>query len=154
MSNELHFPIRLYENDPDDILLMVSHESFTYGDKKAHNERADRTREFCNWLRKQFPQVATEFRYIGKERIRDPRYSYWTARYKTINTDKHFLAYGLTRAQLMLIKLAWVFKTQNVKLSGFDKYESGDYILDEIPAPSPELIARMASKKKPVEDDA
>lgn len=147
MSNELDFPLRIYEKGPDEFVLLVPHEPAEWGNKKAHLEKTNKTRSFCNWIRKQFPDTPTEFRYMRKERVRDYRYRAWSVRYKTINTDKHFVAYGLTKNQMLMIKLAWVYKSQPVKIEGLDKYQADDVVFPEIPEPTEALVERMKNKK-------
>lgn len=162
MSNELGFPLRIYENDPDDIILMVPHDPstswiYTLNGLCSVSEAAEytkRTRRFCNWLRKQFPDVPTEFRYVNKTRVPDYRYrrSIWggPSRHKTVNSDKHFVAYGLTRQQMLMIKLAWVFETHVVKIKNGIDTESADFLLDKVIVPSAELKKRMANPKRKI----
>jgi len=149
VSNELDFPLRIYEKGPDELVLLVAHEAADWHNRAAHKAKTNKTRMFCNWLRKQFPDVPTEFRYMRKERVRDYRYRGWSVRYKTVNSDKHFVAYGLTKNQLLMIKLAWVYKTQNVKIEGQDSYGTDDVVFPWVPEPTEELLTRLKNKKKP-----
>lgn len=153
---ELDFPVRLLTRSEDDIVLMVAHDGITsWYNKAEQKQRADKTREFCNWIRKTFPHVPTEFRYLGHKRVRNYRYrSYSTCAYRTVNSDKHFVAYGLKRNELMMIKLAFSYQTQVAEISGPDKHTAGAYIIerfDEI-VPTRALEKRLAKdiKAKPV----
>lgn len=145
--NDLGFPLRIYEKSPDEFVLLIAHEEADWNNKAAHKERTNKTRRFCNWLRKQFPDVPTEFRYMRKERVRDYRYRGWSVRYKTINADKHFVAYGLTKNQLLMIKLAWSYKTQTVKIEGLDSYNTDDVVFPDVPEPTEALLKRLKDKK-------
>ena len=110
---QLDYPIRILERGPDDLCVLVPHDSLVSW-KDVGKEKANKTRAFCNWLRKQFPDVPTEFRYVNTKQVRVSRRSnfYGGARYKTVNCDKHFVAYGLTKNQMLMVKLAWQFETQ------------------------------------------
>jgi len=147
--NELHFPLRVLENEDGTVTLLVSHEdNHSWGSAKAaQTEQRDKTRRFCNWIRKQYPHIPTEFRYLGKKQVRDVR-SRWCTRFRVVNTDKHFVAYNMAKNELLMIKLAWTFKTQKAELSG-DRHEPGIYVigLDEV-KPTPALVGRIANKTK------
>lgn len=114
---QLDYPIRILERGPDDLCILVPHDSLTYWKDTERKTKANKTREFCNWLRKQFPDVPTEFRYVNTKQVRVSRRSTWYggARYKTVNCDKHFVAYGLTKNQMLMVKLAWQFETQKCR---------------------------------------
>jgi hypothetical protein len=128
--NVLSYPIRIYEKSEDHLVIMVPHEpNDNWGEAKLNEQvRTDQTRDFVKWLRKTFKDVPNEFRYMNKKQIRDWRYrSIWSARrYKTINADKHFVVYGLTRKQMMMIKLVWQFKTETAGTSSNCSFLVGD----------------------------
>jgi len=154
MSNELHFPVRLLERGPDDFCILVSHEpNLAWGEaKQAGEERRNKTRSFCNWIRKTFPHVPTEFRYVNTRVVRIRGRNTWGYRSatRTINCDKHFVAYGLKKNELMMTKLAWVFKTQPVCLATGPCIE-GSFTVNAPGGfrPSDELKKRIEAKTKP-----
>ena len=115
----LDFPIRILERENGDVCILVSHEDQVYYKNEANREKANHTREFCNWIRKQFPHVPTEFRFVNTKRVRiHGRRSAWSApRYRIAGCDKHFIAYDMTKAELMLTKLSWQFQSQPVRLA-------------------------------------
>ena len=115
----LDFPIRILEREDGNVCILVSHEDQVYYKNAANREKANHTRAFCNWLRKQFPHVPTEFRFVNTKQVRvHGRRSVWSApRYRTAGCDKHFIAYDLTKNELLMVKLAWQFQTQPVRLA-------------------------------------
>lgn len=116
----LDFPIRILERENGDVCILVSHEDQVYYKNEANREKANHTRAFCNWVRKQFPHVPTEFRFVNTKSVSIRSRSIWgygIPRSRTVNCDKHFVAYDLTKSELMLIKLAWQFQTQPVRLA-------------------------------------
>jgi len=148
--NELHFPLRVLENDDGTVTLLVKHQDVTsWGQhKQTLLAQTDKTRAFCNWIRKQYPHIPTEFRYLAKKQIRDYR-SRWCTRYRTVNTDKHFVAYHMAKNELLMIKLAWSFTTQRAEYGGESSQTPGAYLveLDKL-EPTPALIERLAKKIK------
>jgi len=143
-------PVRVLENKDGTMTIMVPHQPGQYG--QANKEAADNTREFCNWIRKNLTDVPTEFRYMQQQRVRDYKYRYWH-RYKTINTDKCFVAYSISRNDMMRLRLAWTYSVVKTELSGKDSYETGVFVLDHDsePTPSNSLKARWEKgKPKPV----
>jgi hypothetical protein len=146
--NQLGFPLRILERGEDDICILVSHEPGNSYDKDRR-ERAAHTKTFCDWLRRQFPQVLTEFRYVNTKQVRIRGGNAWSyhRRYRTAGCDKHFVAYGLTRAQLMFVKLAWQFQSQPVRLADFPIYDGSFTIM--LPGglrPSDALNRRLKAK--------
>lgn len=145
--NELDYTLRILERGEDDLVLMVPHEvNDAWGNTKEQiAARKAKTKLFCDWIRKQFPHVPTEFRYVNKRRVRDHRYRHW-ARYKTINTDKHFVAYGLTKGEMMIIKLSWSFQQQVARLYRSPPVDKSFVIeLDEF-LPTEALTKRLAKE--------
>lgn len=147
--NELHFPLRVLENKDGTVTLLVKHQDVNaWGStKQVLLEQTNKTRAFCNWIRKQYPHVPTEFRYLGKKQVRDRR-SRWAFRYRTVNTEKHFVAYNMAKNELLMIKLAWTFKTQKAELSA-DKHDPDAYVIEltEV-APTSALLKRIADKSR------
>lgn len=131
MSNELYVDVRLYEKEDGTTVLMVSHEPQDYFIRTKHPEFAKQTRKFCNWIRKTFPHVPTEFRYVNTRQVRYPLGSYWNRNYntRTVNCDKHFVAYGLQKSELMMIKLAWIYKTEKIYLTSLPSGVTDGYLL-------------------------
>jgi hypothetical protein len=151
IMQELDYPIRILERGPDDFCILVPHDSLTYWKDKERKEKANKTRAFCNWLRKTFPHVPTEFRYVNTKQVRVGRGSYWSRRrFKTVNCDKHFVAYGLKGSELMMVKLAWQFTSQPCRLKTATHPDPSAYAI-EAPAgfrPSDALVKRIENKTK------
>jgi hypothetical protein len=152
--NTLDFPLYILENEDGTSTIMVHHDQVGSWNS-AHNltERAktNNTRKFCNWIRMNLKEVPTEFRYMSKKRVRDYRYRSWSVRYKTINDDKCFVAYNVSRNDMMRIKLAWVFTTKKAELGGKASYAGDVWALDQTEPlePSETLKKRMADKVAP-----
>jgi hypothetical protein len=86
---------------------------------------------------------------MSKKRVRDTRYrGYYHHRYKTINADKCFVAYNLSRNDMMRIKLSWQFTSSKAELSGKDSYDMNVWQLDQTERlePSDDLKARLEKK--------
>ena len=149
--NELGFPLKIFERDTDDICILVDHDArYVWGDaKKQDKERKDQTRKFCNWIRKTFPHVPTEFRYCGTKEVWYNR-GRWNRRRVIVNSDKHFVAYGLKRNELMMIKLAWIYKTIPCRLKGTSHPDPNAYAIDAPQGfrPTDALKARIENKTK------
>lgn len=148
--NQLDFPVRIFERDANDYCILVPHEDISRWHNEAAKESANKTRAFCNWIRKQFPHVPTEFRFVNTKRVRiHGRRSIWaTPRYRQAGCDKHFVAYGLTKAELMMIKLAWQFKSQPVRLA------TGPTIPDSFTVDAPGGFRPSDALKKRIEKNA
>jgi hypothetical protein len=129
------------ELSPDHIVLMVSHPNGTsryYAQEEK--EKREMTRRFVTWLRKTFPEVATEYR---------PTVDGYYARY---DGKRVFAAYGLTKKQFMLIKLSWRYDERKINIDGSNYMGSSNYIQGTacIPSwamvPSSEYMDRQADK--------
>lgn len=145
----LAYPVRILEQDSN-ISIFVPHDSLTQWRDQQGKSNRDKTREFCNWIRKQFPHVPTEFRYVNTKRVGIYGAKSWSIRrYRTVKCDKHFVAYGLTKNELMLIKLSWQFVTQPVRLST-DPDIPGSFTIETSGGfqPSDTLLARLEKKTK------
>lgn len=150
MSNQLHFPVRIYEDETgNDFILMVPHEDKQWSNRVTHIENTNLTRQFCNWIRKQFPDVPTEFRFVNQRWASRRRTSYSIPVAVRVNCDKHFVVYGLTKNQMLMIKLAWMFETQQIAVAGESRYSTNVYVIDKLPVPSDALRKRMENKTKP-----
>lgn len=114
LMNHLDFPIRLVERPEGDFCLMISHDPVDGFHKEKRQSSAKKTRSFCNWFRKQFPHIPNEFRYINTKRSKVSG-TWYRPRFRTVNCDKHFVAYGVSKSDLMIIKLSWAFKVQLVR---------------------------------------
>lgn len=146
----LDFPIRILERGPDDLCILVAHEPLNYHHPEA-KEKAKKTREFCNWIRKQFPKVPTEFRYVNKKSVRHSGRKWWQhARRKTVNCDKNFIAYGLSRSEMMLIKLAWSFKTQPIRFETDPTITSNHFVIQGSTLDPSEALKKRIEKNTKV----
>lgn len=155
MSNQLHFDLRILTRSEDDLVILVPHEDARWITREGDQSRTNQTRQFCNWIRKQFPDIPTEFRYVNKKWSYTRGKNYWSmSRARRVNCDKHFVAYGLTRSQFMMIKLAWQFKTIPVLISG-DEITANTYftVMGDL-QPTDALRERMSKKTrfKPIDE--
>lgn len=111
--NELKAKLRVWQKKNGNYILLVDH-PVTYG-----RDYTDPTRKFANWIRRQSPDIITEFRgfpyYIPD--INNPRYVDWW-------TNTYFVAYDVPPNIYMLLKLSWTYKLQ----------EFNNRIKDGIPA--------------------
>lgn len=148
---ELDFPVRLHERGDDDFVIMVPHTEASWHNREAHKEKTNKTRSFCNWIRRTFPHVPTEFRYCSTKQVRFTTGGYWNRqRWKTVNCDKHFVAYGLTKSELMMVKLAWIYKTQIAvqKASGNKPEGAYEFSMPAGVRPTDALKKRLEKKTK------
>lgn len=153
MSNQLHFDLRILTRSEDDLVILVPHEDARWISRENDQDRTNQTRQFCNWIRKQFPDIPTEFRYVNKK---------WSTvggwgripRARRVNCDKHFVAYGLTRSQFMMVKLAWQFKSIPVLVSGGDIPASTYFTVMGDLQPTDVLKERISKKVrfKPIDE--
>lgn len=144
--NKLDFPIRIYERSEDDLVIMIPHDPVNdYFDEVQKKAKTDHTRQFVNWLRKQFPDVLTEFKYLNK-RLGAAKNRNWYGYCcrPMVNCDRHFVAYGISKQQMLLIKLSWQFQTEMAYLES----NKGGYAISIEPSPSPELLKRIEDKKR------
>jgi hypothetical protein len=149
----LAYPIRILEQDSK-FSILVPHDSLSQWRDTEGKTNRNKTREFCNWIRRQFSHIPTEFRYVNTKQVRIPGSKSWSIRrFKTVKCDKHFIAYNLSKTELMLIKLSWQFSTQPVRLQN-DPADPLAFTIDSpgIFGPSNALLARLEknTKAKPV----
>lgn len=101
--NELKFPLKIYKQRNGKYVLAVQHVT------SAGRALTDPTRRFANWIRGQCPDVITEFKdittytpYVG--------YTDWRGYYRV----RHFVAYDVPANTLLLLKLSWQYKAQQM----------------------------------------
>lgn len=102
---ELAFPLKIHVRRNGLRVIFVEHEHYGRWVSEADRARQDQTRYFCNWIRKTFPSLPTEYRSTYKP---------WD-RYEL--KHRHFAAYDVTPKEFMMIKLAFGFKTLKVRFT-------------------------------------
>jgi hypothetical protein len=142
---ELSFPLKIHVRRNGMRVIFVEHEQYGRYVSESDRARQDQTRYFCNWIRKTFPSLPTEYRSTCKS---------WN-RFEL--KHRHFAAYDVTPKEFMMIKLAFGFKTLKVRFSKekkkakhwltnqpyFYEYTSPGYLARFNIWPSKELLARM-----------
>lgn len=91
--------VRIFVRKDGLINLYIRHPSYVWPEN--YKKQRDSNKTFINHLRKAFPEIRNEFRKVPVEWYADGTYSW---------TDRHFCAYGLTKAQYSLLKLSWTYE--------------------------------------------
>jgi hypothetical protein len=109
---ELSFPLKVHVRRNGKRVIFVAHEHLGRH-QKAIRAKQDDTRYFVNWIRATFPDLPTEYRSTNNTMYR------WNA------AERHFVAYDVTPAEFIMIKLAFKFKTIKVAFAKKKKWLSG-----------------------------